>query len=246
MDPSSRPARILRVTTIKPAVDYAVRAAVAARTEELFRASGAFREGHFLLKSGRHGDAYVEKFAVLSDPAATSELCGYWAARIQGLAGSADRPTVELVAGPTTGGVILAFETARQLGLRSIFAEEVRDADGEPRREFRRGFTILPGERIFLVDDILTTGGSLLAMIPAVEALGGEIVECAVLVDRSGGRATLTSPTTGRTYPLRSLWQLDLPTYEPGEGTCPRCASGDPLHAPGSTGAVAGASSVSV
>jgi orotate phosphoribosyltransferase len=115
-----------------------------------------------------------------------------------------------------------------------------------PRREFRRGFTILPGERILLVDDILTTGGSLLAMIPAVEALGGEIVECAVLVDRSGGRATLTSPTTGRTYPLRSLWQLDLPTYEPGEGTCPRCASGDPLHAPGSTGAVAGASSVSV
>jgi orotate phosphoribosyltransferase len=227
------------VTTIKSAVDLAVRAAVAARTEELFRASGAFREGHFLLKSGRHGDAYVEKFAVLSDPAATSELCGFWVARIRGLAKADDRPLVDLVAGPTTGGVILAFETGRQLGTRGIFAEEVRDDDGRSRREFRRGFTILPGERVYLVDDILTTGGSLLSMIPAVEALGGEIVECAVLVDRSGGRATLNSPTTGRTYPLRSLWQLDLPTFEPGETTCPQCAAGEPLHAPGSTGAVA-------
>ena len=73
-------------------------------------------------------------------------------------------------------------------------------------------------------------------MIPAVEAMGGEIVECVVLVDRSGGRTTLTSPSTGRVYPLRSLWQLDLPTYEPGPATCPRCADGTPLHAPGSTG----------
>jgi orotate phosphoribosyltransferase len=222
------------VTTIKPALEMAARAGIARRTEELFRASGAFREGHFLLKSGRHGDAYLEKFAVLSDPAATSELCGFWAARMRG--GDAPRPLVDLVAGPTTGGVILAFETARQLGLRSIFAEEVHDADGATRREFRRGFAILPGERVLLVDDILTTGGSLLAMIPAVEAMGGEIVECVVLVDRSGGRATLASPTTGRTYPLRSLWQLDLPTYEPGEATCPRCAAGEPVYAPGSAG----------
>jgi orotate phosphoribosyltransferase len=227
------------MTTIKPALDLAARAGIAQRTEELFRASGAFREGHFQLKSGRHGDAYVEKFAVLSDPAATSELCGFWAARMRG-SGDAPGPLVDLVAGPTTGGVILAFETARQLGLRSIFAEEVRDVDGAARREFRRGFAILPGERVLLVDDILTTGGSLLAMIPAVEALGGEIVECAVLVDRSGGRATLTSPATGRTYPLRSLWQLDLPTYEPGEATCPRCTAGEPVYAPGSTGTATG------
>jgi orotate phosphoribosyltransferase len=223
------------VTTIKPALDLAARAAVAARTEALFRASGAFREGHFLLKSGRHGDAYVEKFAVLSDPAATSELCGFWAAAVR-------ETGVDLVAGPTTGGVILAFETARQLGTRSIFAEEVRDADGGTHREFRRGFTIAAGERVLLVDDILTTGGSLLAMIPAVEALGGEIVACVVMVDRSGGRAALTSPTTGRTYPLQALWQLDLPTYEPGAATCPRCAAGDPLYAPGSTGAVSNSS----
>lgn len=221
------------MTTIKPALELAARAAVAARTEALFRSSGAFRDGHFLLKSGRHGDAYVEKFQVLTDPVATSELCGYWAARVRDGTGAA---MVELVAGPTTGGVILAFETARQLGVRSIFAEEVHVADGATRREFRRGFRIEPGERVLLVDDILTTGGSLLAMLPAVEAMGGEIVECVVLVDRSGGRATLTSPLTGRVYPLRSLWQLDLPTYEPGPGTCPRCADGTELYAPGSTG----------
>ncbi len=226
---------MLAMTTIKPAADLAVRAAIAARTEALFRASGAFREGHFQLKSGRHGDAYVEKFAVLSDPAATSELCAFWAARV---GGTDDRPAlVDLVAGPTTGGVILAFETARQIGVRSIFAEEVHGPDGRTERAFRRGFRIEPGERVLLVDDILTTGGSLLAMIPAVEAMGGEIVEAVVLVDRSGGGTnTLTSPTTGRTYPLRALWELDLPTYEPGPGSCPRCAAGDPLVAPGSTG----------
>ena len=203
------------------------------RTERLFRDSGAFREGHFLLKSGRHGDAYVEKFPVLQDPAATSELCALWAARVRDRDGE---PLVDVVAGPTTGGVILAFETARQLGVRSIFAEEVRADDGTIRREFRRGFRIEPGERVLLVDDILTTGGSLLAMLPAVEAAGGQIVECDVLVDRSGGRAALTSPLSGRTYPMRSLWQLDLPTYEPGTDTCPRCADGAPLHAPGSAG----------
>jgi orotate phosphoribosyltransferase len=221
------------MTTVRPAIQAAARAAIAARTEALFRASGAFREGHFLLKSGRHGDAYVEKFAVLSDPAATSELCEFLAAGVRGRDG---QPLVDLVAGPTTGGVILAFETARQLGVRSLFAEEVRGDDGTTRREFRRGFRIEPGERVLLVDDILTTGGSLLAMLPAVETMGGEIVECSVLVDRSGGRTTLTSPATGRVYSLRSLWELDLPTYEAGPETCPGCADGVPLHTPGSSG----------
>jgi orotate phosphoribosyltransferase len=221
------------VTTVRPAIDAAAQRAVAIRTEALFRTSGAFRNGHFLLKSGRHGDAYVEKFQVLQDPVATSELCSFFAGHGRG--GDGDT-LVDLVAGPTTGGVILAFETARQLGVRSIFAEEVRADDGSTRREFRRGFRIEAGERVLLVDDILTTGSSLMAMIPAVEAAGGEIVECLVLVDRSGGRAAVTSLSSGRSYPLRSLWQLDLPTYEPGPASCPLCAQEVPLHAPGSTG----------
>lgn len=220
------------MTTIKTAAVAAAREAIARRTEELFRRSGALRNGHFGLKSGRHGDAYLEKFAVLSDPAATSELCSFWAARHR----ENGEPSVDLVAGPTTGGVILAFETGRQLGVRAIFAEEVRDDDGRTRREFRRGFEIGEGERVLLVDDILTTGGSLLAMIPAVEAARGEIVECVVLVDRSGGLASLTSPATGRVYPLRALWVLDLPTWEPGPATCPRCAEGESVIKPGSSG----------
>jgi orotate phosphoribosyltransferase len=223
------------VTTIKPALESSARAAIAARTEELFRRSGALREGHFQLKSGRHSSAYLEKFLVLQDPAATGELCAFWAAEHRGGGGQA---AVEVVAGPTTGGVILAFETARQLGTRGIFAEEVRSADGGARRQFRRGFRISPGERVLLVDDILTTGGSLLAMLPAVEEAGGEIVACHVLVDRSGeDRQTIASPASGRIYPLRSLWRLDLPTHEPGPVTCPGCAGGAPLHVPGSSGA---------
>jgi orotate phosphoribosyltransferase len=223
------------VTTIKQGVEIAARQAIAARTEELFRRSGALRNGHFQLKSGRHGDTYVEKFAVLSHPAATSELCGFWAAEYRSPGGAA---TIDVVAGPTTGGVILSFETARQLGTVGIFAEEVRAADGNVGRVFRRGFRIRAAERVLLVDDILTTAGSLLAMIPAVEALGGEIVACHVLVDRSGDhRSTITSPASGRVYPLHALWQLDLHTYEPGPDSCPLCAVGHPLETPGSSGA---------
>jgi orotate phosphoribosyltransferase len=224
------------VTTLRPALDAAARAATAARTEALFRQSGALVDGHFQLKSGRHSAVYLEKFLVLQDPAVTGELCGLWAARHRDSDGS---PTVDVVAGPTTGGIILAYETARQLGIRGIFAEEVAGPDGSTRREFRRGFRIQPGERVLLVDDILTTGGSLLAMLPAVEAAGGEIVGCHVLVDRSGGLATLTSPTTGRVYPLSALWTLDVPTFQPGAETCPGCADASPLTVPGAGGAAA-------
>jgi orotate phosphoribosyltransferase len=225
------------MTTIRPAIDAAARAAVAERTEALFRCAGALRNGHFLLKSGRHSERYLEKFLLLQDPAVTSELCGFWAAAARRKDGT---PLVDVVAGPTTGGIVLAFETARQLGVRGIFAEEVRDAAGATHREFRRGFRIEPGERVLLVDDILTTGGSLLAMVPAVEAAGGEIVACLVMADRSGGTAVLASPTTGRRYPVQGLWPLEIPTFEPGPETCPRCADGTPLYAPGSTGTAAG------
>ncbi len=221
------------MTTVRHELDAAARAAIASRTEAIFRRSGALRDGHFKLKSGRHSDAYLEKFQVLQDPSATSELCAFWAAMYRGAEG---RPTIELVAGPTTGGVILAFETGRQLGTRAIFAEEVRDPDGTTRREFRRGFEIAPGERVVLVDDILTTGGSLLAMLPPIEAAGAELALAAVLVDRSGGLSSVTSPVSGQAYPARALWTLDLPTYEPGPASCPGCAAGLPLEAPGSSG----------
>jgi orotate phosphoribosyltransferase len=224
------------VTTLLPALDAARRAAVAARVEARFRESGALRDGHFLLKSGRHGTSYVEKFQVLQYPEAVNELCGFFAGRARAADGSA---LVDLVVGPTTGGVILAFETARQLRVRGIFAEEVKDAEGTARREFRRGFRVEPGQRVLLVDDILTTGGSLLAMLPPLERAGADLVLATVLVDRSGGTEAITSPATGRTYPVEALWTLDLPTFEPGPPTCPACAASLPLEAPGSTGTTA-------
>ena len=207
-------------------------APVARRVEELFVASGALRQGHFQLKSGRHAERYLEKFQVLQYPQAVTELCAQLAALVA--APAARR--VDVVVGPTTGGVILAFEVARQLGVRGIFAEEVRDPDGTTRREFRRGFALAEGERVLLVDDILTTGGSLVAMLPPIEAAGAELVLAAVLVDRSGGLTSVTSPVSGYAFPATALWTLDLPTFEPGAATCPACAAGVPLEVPGSSG----------
>jgi len=118
--------------------------------ERVFRESGALREGHFILASGRHSSLYLEKFQVLQHPADTERLCGAIAAWARPLG-------VESVAGPTTGGIILAHEVARQLGVRAIYAER---RDGAPGREFRRGFALAPGERVLVVSH----GGSLRAL----------------------------------------------------------------------------------
>ncbi|HEY7598644.1 MAG TPA: phosphoribosyltransferase family protein, partial [Candidatus Limnocylindrales bacterium] len=129
---------------------------------------------------------------------------------------------------------------ARPLGVRSIFAEQVRAADGSTRRELRRGFRIEPGERVLLVDDIVTTGASLVEMLEPIEQQGGELVLAAVLVDRSGGLGRITSPTSGREYPAEALWTLDLPTYTPGADHCPGCREGLVLEKPGSAGTAPG------
>jgi orotate phosphoribosyltransferase len=210
--------------------------ATARRVEALFSRAGAYRDGHFKLKSGRHSQRYLEKFQVLQWPAAVTELCEMIADRGRAVAGS----SVDVVVGPTTGGVILAFEVARLLGVRGFFAERVAGEEGSPpRRAFRRGFAIEPGERVLLVDDVVTTGASLVEMLPPIEQAGGELAATVVLVDRSGGLREVTSPLSGRSYPAQALWTLDLPTFEPGAASCPGCAAGLPLDAPGSSGAAA-------
>lgn len=214
--------------------------ATAARVEQLFSDSGAYRAGHFKLKSGRHADRYLEKFQVLQWPEHVTELCRLMADRAQLIAGRRNEPAFEVVIGPTTGGVILAHEVARQLGVRGIFAEQVTDANGATR-QLRRGFRIEPGERVLLVDDVVTTGGSLLEMVPLIEAAGGELVLAVVIVDRSGALTEVLSPATGRAYRAEALWSLSLPTYEPGSATCPGCAAGLTLEAPGSSGTAPGA-----
>ena len=209
----------------------------AARVEQIFTEAHAYRWGHFKLKSGLHADRYIEKFQVLQWPERVTELCRLMADRAWSPGGGS---AVDVVIGPTTGGVILAFEVARQLGLRGIFAEQVTAADGATRRELRRGFQIEQGERVLLVDDVVTTGASLLEMVPLIEQSGGELVLAMVIIDRSGSLREITSPESGRSYPAEVLWSLTLPTYEPGEGSCPGCGAGLALEAPGSSGAVAG------
>lgn len=184
--------------------------------ERVFRESGALREGHFILASGRHSSLYLEKFQVLQHPADTERLCGAIAVWARPLG-------VESVAGPTTGGIILAHEVARQLGVRAIYAER---RDGAPGREFRRGFALAPGERVLVVDDIMTTGGSVQETIDAVRSAGGAVVGAAVLVDRSSGATRLD-------VPVHSLWRLEIPSFAPAE--CPLCAKGMPATHPGTT-----------
>jgi orotate phosphoribosyltransferase len=175
---------------------------------EMLRQAGAVLEGHFKLTSGRHSGIYLEKFQVLQYPAYTQRLCGLIADRFR-------HSGVELVAGPTTGGVILSFEVARQLGVRGIFAETV----GSERR-FLRGFRVNAGERVLVVDDVLTTGGSIRQVVDAVRQAGGEPVGVAVLVDRTGGKADFG-------LPFFACVQLVVPSYDTSD--CPLCREGVPL-----------------
>jgi orotate phosphoribosyltransferase len=208
-------------------------AEIASRVEQIFREAGGYREGHFKLKSGLHADAYIEKFQVLQWPARVTELCRLVADRAWSVGGTS---AVDVVIGPTTGGIILAYEVARQLGVRGIFAEQVTAADGSVGRELRRGFEIRPNERVLLVDDVVTTGASLVEMVPLIEASGGELMLAVALVDRSGKLEQVTSPTTGQSYRVEALWSSVLPTYEAGAETCPGCKAEIPLEAPGSSG----------
>lgn len=192
-----------------------------ARIEELFVRSGALREGHFLLKSGRHSGRYLEKFLVLQYPDLAVEIGRRFAAVLEPL-----DPT--LVVGPTTGGVLLAFETARQLQplvghpVRGVFAET--SADGG--RRLRRGWPVSPTDRVVLVDDILTTGASVLETADAVRAAGAEPIAAAVIVDRS------TEPLAAR-FPVHSLGRIEIDSWPAAE--CGLCADGLPLEKPGTS-----------
>ena len=176
--------------------------------EEVLREAGALLEGHFRLASGQHSGLYVEKFRLLERPPQTERLCAMIARWARSLSPG-------LVAGPTTGGIIISYEVARLLGLRGIFAESVGGG-----RAFQRGFQIAAGERVLIVDDVLTTGGSVRDVIEAVSALGGEPVGVAVLVDRASGKVDFG-------LPFFACLTLDLPAYD--ADSCPLCDDGVPL-----------------
>ncbi|MEA2498651.1 MAG: orotate phosphoribosyltransferase [Actinomycetota bacterium] len=181
---------------------------------DVLEAKGAVLRGHFQLSSGRHSDVFVQKFRVLEHPRIAQAL-GEELAR--SFAGEFD-----LVACPAVGAVVLGFTTALAADTRMIFAER---ADGV--MEFRRGFSIEPGQRTLVVEDVITTGGSALEVVELVKSSGGDPVGIAALIDRGD---PAKPPSFG--VPLRSLVRLDVSSWDPD--ACPLCAEGIPLADPGS------------
>jgi orotate phosphoribosyltransferase len=181
--------------------------------EEMFRKSGAILDGHFILTSGRHSPVYWEKFKVMQYPQYVSQLCGMIAEHYK-------KESIDLVAGPTTAGIILAFEVARQMGIRAIYAEKAENKTFA----FKRGAAINPGDRVLVVDDVLTTGGSIREVIAAVKERKGNVIGVGVLVDR-----TEQKPDFGA--PLYGCIRAEAISY--AAENCPLCAAKIPLVKPG-------------
>jgi orotate phosphoribosyltransferase len=182
----------------------------------LFEESGALLTGHFVLTSGNHSDCYFEKFHVLNQPRHVETLCRALADKLR-----ETRPDVVL--GPTTLGVLLAYEVAKHLGIPAAYGE--KGADG--KRFLRRPEHIKPGQRVAVVDDVLTTGGSVRECIDLVETQEATLCGVGLLVDRSGGKVTFDAPTV-------ALLPMAVTSYPPD--AVPDWLAAIPIHRPGSTG----------
>jgi len=180
--------------------------------------AGALKEGHFLLSSGKHSDRYIEKFDLLRKPVATSRILRLVADQFRDQA-------IDVVVGPTTGGILLAFELARQLGTEAAYAE--RAVDGASERVFKRSTTFAEGSRALVIDDVLTTGGSVRETLAALAGQPVEVLAIVVLVDRSAGQVTFGD------VPFVPILRLDVQSWPANE--CPLCAAGVPVLKPGST-----------
>ena len=182
--------------------------------EKILIERGAILKGHFLLTSGLHSDTYFEKFRILEDPRLTENLISTVIDRLREF-------SPDIVVGPTIGGVAVAFEVARQLGVKAYYAE--RGESGG--RVLRRGFKLKPENRVLVVDDVLTTGKSLLETFGAIKPFGAKIVGAFVFIDRS--------ENFDAGVPLVSLLRVKVKNYKPEE--CPLCRAGVPLVKPGSS-----------
>ncbi len=183
------------------------------RLEEVMERTGVLKEGHFSLSSGRHSAWYMQCAQLLQHPGEAEAAGAALAELFRG-------QKVDVVVGPALGGVIIAHETARALGVRCLFAERK-----EGKMVLRRGFTLHPGERVLLTEDVVTTGGSVGEVADLVEAEGAVMVGIASLVDRSGGRTSFR-------VPFRSLLQHTIESFDPAD--CPLCKQGLPVEQPGS------------
>lgn len=179
----------------------------------LFRESGALLEGHFRLSSGLHSERYLQSALVLQHPELAARLGDAIAERTRHL-----QPTVVL--SPALGGIVIGQEAGRALGVRAIFAER---QDG--RLTLRRGFSLSEADRVLVVEDVITTGGSTRETVDVAIAAGAAVVGAAAIIDRGNNEHTLG-------LPLYSLVRLEVPIYQPD--ACPLCAKGDPVVKPGS------------
>lgn len=175
-------------------------------------AAGAIMTGHFRLTSGRHSDRYVQCARVLEDPELVTRLAGAMVERI-------GERQVDLVAAPAVGGIVIGFAVAQALGVKFMFSER---EDGTMR--FRRGFVVPQGARVLIVEDVVTTGGSVAEVVDLVRSAGGEAVAAASLIDRGGPKSFDVE--------LFPLLRLEVESWE--QSACGLCSGGVPLYAPGS------------
>ena len=174
--------------------------------------TGALLEGHFIYTSGRHGSQFLQAARVVQHPPITEQLCKAMAERF-------GNEEVDLVVGPATGGIVLAYETARHLNCRAVYSEK----DGEGDMALKRGFHLPEGARAVVVEDIVTTGGSVRKTVDHLRARGADVVGVSVLIDRSAGKAKFDCP-------FEPLATLDMQSWAPEE--CPFCKEGKPLVEP--------------
>jgi len=181
------------------------------RMNEILEKTGVLRSGHFLLNSGKHSNKYIQCAKIFQHPDISAEIS-------KDLAEKYDGYDIDIVIGPAVGGIILAYEVARQLEVSALFAEREKGV-----MTLRRGFEIKPGSKVLVVEDVITTGGSVKEVIDVVRSAGGEVVGVAGVVDRSGSKPLFD-------VPFKSAIKIDINTFEPEE--CPMCKSGSALYKP--------------
>ncbi len=179
---------------------------------KLFEELDVILKGHFLLTSGKHSPLFLQCSQLMKHPEYTEEAMKELAKRFAGT-------EAEYVVGPAMGGIIPAYELARQLGIQCMYAEKTEDN----KMEFKRGFYAKPGTKVLVVEDALSTGGSVQKVIDACLEVGLEVVGVGIIVDRSNGRVRLHEKQ-------ESLITLDVPAYEAND--CPLCKAGIPLQKP--------------
>lgn len=184
------------------------------RVMEILKEAGVLLNGHFLLTSGRHSDKYLQCAKIFQNAKYSEELCG-------SLAELYKDSNIDVVIGPAIGAILISYEVARQLGVPNIFAE--RDADG--KMALRRSFTIEEGQRVLVVEDVVTTGGSVREVIDLVKENGGIVAGVGSIIDRTAGKVDFG-------VPYKAVLPIEVESFEADE--CPLCKQGLPVVKPGS------------